>query len=100
MDELRARVRRKPSKHQIAIFAIADTSPDLDQFMIKQGLPEFVEDAIGQTALADQHERVQGVSEPPQVFFLPIRECHEWFVESQTLITGFRIIGPRTGFRT
>ena len=77
MDELRARVRRKPSKHQIAIFAIADTSPDLDQFMIKQGLPEFIEDAIGQAALTDQHERVQGVSEPPQVFFLPIRECHE-----------------------
>jgi len=100
MDELRARVSCKPSKHQIAIFAIADTSPDLDQFMIKQGLPEFVEDAIGQATLADQHERVQGVSEPPQVFFLPIRECHEWFVESQTLITGFRIIGPRAGFRT
>jgi len=88
MDELGAGVRCKPSKHQIAIFAIADTSPDLDQFMIKQGLPEFVEDAIGQAALAYQHQRVQGVSEPPQVFFLPIRECHEL------------IIGPSTGIRS
>ena len=55
MDQLGARVRRQPAKHQIAIFAIADTSPDLDQFMIMQGLPEFADDAIGQAVLADQH---------------------------------------------
>ena len=88
MYELRARVRRQCCKHQIAIFTIADTSPDLDQFMIMQGLPEFVDDAIGQAALADQHQRVQGVSEPPQVFFLPIRECHAL------------IIGPHAGIRS
>ena len=88
MYELRARVRRQCCKHQIAIFTIADTSPDLDQFMIMQGLPEFVDDAIGQAALADQHQRVQGVSEPPQVFFLSIRECHEL------------IIGPHPGIRS
>ena len=83
MDELGACVRRKPCKYHIAIFTIADTSPDLDQFMIKQGLPEFIEDAIGQPALTDQHERVQGVSEPPQVFFLAIRECHELIIGLQ-----------------
>jgi hypothetical protein len=43
---------------------------------------------------------VQGVSEPPQVFFLAIRECHEWFLESKALISAFRIIGPHTGFRS
>jgi hypothetical protein len=83
MDEFRARVCRQCCKHQIAIFTIADTSPDLDQFMIMQGLPEFVDDAIGQAALADQHQRVQGVSEPPQVFFLSIRECHELIIGLQ-----------------
>jgi hypothetical protein len=88
MDEFGAGVRRKPRQHQIAIFTITDTSPDLDQFMIMQGLPEFVEDAISQAALADQHQRVQGVSEPPQVFFLSIRECHAL------------IIGPHAGIRS
>ena len=88
MDELRARVRRKPSKHQIAIFAIADTSPDLDQFMIKQGLPEFVEDAIGQAALADQHQRVQRVPKAPEMLFLSIREAHALIIE------------PHSGFRS
>jgi hypothetical protein len=88
MDEFGARVRREPGKHQIAIFTITDTSPDFDQFMIMQGLPEFADDAIGQAALADQHQRVQGVSEPPQVFFLPIRECHSL------------IIGPHAGIRS
>lgn len=100
MHEFGAGVRRQLSKHQIAMFAIADTSPDLDQFMIMQGLPEFADDAFGHAALADQHQRVQGMPEAPQVLFLTIRECHEWFVESQALTTGFRIIGPHTGFRS
>jgi hypothetical protein len=43
---------------------------------------------------------VQGVPQPTQVFFLAIRECHEWIVESQVLITGFRIIGPHAGIRS
>ncbi len=76
MDELRAAIRRQPYKHQIAIFAIADTSPDFDQFMITQGLPEFADDARGGAALADQHERAQGMPQAPQVFFLPFCECH------------------------
>ena len=83
MDQLGAAVRRQGAQYQIAILAIADTSPDLDQFMIMQGLPEFVEDAISQAALANQHQRVQGVSEPPQVFFLSIRECHELIIGLQ-----------------
>lgn len=88
MDQLGARVRRQPAKHQIAIFAIADASPDFDQFMIMQGLPEFADDAFGQAALADQHERVQCVPQAAQVFFLAIRECHEL------------IIGPHPGKRS
>ena len=80
MDQLGARVRRQPAKHQIAIFAIADTSPDLDQFMIVQRPAKLAGDVFGQAALADQHQRVQGVSEPPQVFFLAIRECHKLII--------------------
>ena len=88
MYELRARVRRQCCKHQIAIFTIADTSPDLDQFMIVQGLPEFADDPASQAALADQHQRVQGVPQATQVFFLAIRECHPL------------IIGPQPGIRS
>ena len=88
MDELRAAVRREAGKHQIAILAIADTSPDLDQFMIMQSLPEFADDAGSRAALADQDERVQGMSQAPQVFFLSFRECHEL------------IIGPHPGLRS
>ncbi len=81
MDQFSARVRREPAKHQIAIFAIADTSADLDQFMIAESLPEFADDAFGQAALANHDERVQGMTESPQVLFLTFRECHVWFVE-------------------
>ena len=76
MDKLRAGVRREPGQHQIAVYAIADASPDLDQFMITQGLPEFADHAFCQAALADQDQRVQGMPQAPQVFFLTIRECH------------------------
>ncbi len=88
MDQFRTGVRGQGAKYQIAIFAIADTSPDLDQFMIVQRLPEFADDAFGQAALADQHERVQGVPQATQVFFLAIRECHQL------------IIGPHPGIRS
>jgi len=100
MDQFGAAVRREPDKHQIAIFAIADTSADLDQFMIAEGLPEFADDAFGQSALANYDERVQGMTESPQVFLLTFRECHVWFIESQALISRFRIIGLPTGFRS
>ena len=83
MDQLGAGVRCQSAKYQIAIFAIADTSPDLDQFMIMQGLPEFADDAFGQAALADQHQRVQGVAQATQVFFLAIRECHKLIIGTQ-----------------
>ena len=88
MDKLRAGVRREPGQHQIAVYAIADASPDLDQFMITQGLPEFADDAGGEAALADQDQRVQRMSQAPQVFFLRFRECHKL------------IIGPHPGIRS
>ena len=81
MNQLGSRVRRQLSKHQIAIFAISDTGPNLDQFMIMQSPVELADDAIGQAALADQHERVQGVSQASQVFFLTIRECHALIID-------------------
>ena len=83
MDQLGAGVRGQRAKYQIAIFAIADTSPDLDQFMIVQGLPEFADDPASQAALADQHQRVQGMPQATQVFFLAIRECHKLIIGTQ-----------------
>ncbi len=100
MDQFGTRVSREPGKHRIAIFTIADTSPDLDQFMIMQGPVEFADDAPGQATLADQHERVQRVPEAPQVFFLAIGESHAWIIESHVWMTGVRIIGLHPGTRS
>ena len=87
MNELRASVSRESGEHQIAVFAIADTGPYFDQFMIVQGQPEFTHHAGRIAALADQDERVQRMTQAPQVFLLTIRECH------------VLIIGPHPGIR-
>jgi hypothetical protein len=81
MNQFGASVRREPAKHLIAIIAITDTCADFDQFMIAEGLPEFADYALGQAALADEDERVQGMAESPQVFFLAFRECHVPIIE-------------------
>ena len=88
MNELRAGFRREPGQRQIAVFTIADMGPDLDQFMIMQGLPELADHAFRKPALADQDERVQRMTQAPQMFFLKIRECH------------VSIIGPHPGIRS
>lgn len=84
MHEFRAGSAGEFRQHSIACLAVSDARAYLDEFVIVQGPSQFGRDALGQPALADQHDRMQRVAEAAEVFSLSVREGHRQIIGAES----------------
>jgi len=76
LHEFARGARRQGRQRRVAGAAITDTRADLDQFVVGERPLEFRDDPVGETLIAEHDDRSQGMSEPPQMFLLFVRERH------------------------
>ena len=76
MDEFRAREAREFHKDRVTILSAADAGAQFHEFVVLEGEAKFVPNAGREAVPADEHDRMQRVTEPPEVFFLPLAERH------------------------
>lgn len=78
LHELRSRGRREPCEDAVALPAIPDAGPHLDEFVVAQGTVHFADDGRAEAALSDEHDRVAVVTEATEVLALGVVEEHRW----------------------
>lgn len=86
MDQFRIGCASQCAQHGIAVIAITDTSPHLDQLVVMQGPAEFGDDGLGHAALPNQHDWPKRMSQPSQVFSLTVAERHALIIGPQSMI--------------
>lgn len=62
--------------HPLTALLAVRADPDLDQFVVIEGVLDFSHDVVVQPFVTHHHHRVELVGEPSQVAQLPIIERH------------------------
>ena len=76
LHDLARGARGQIAQCRIARCAVADPSRDLDQLMIREGPIQFLDDAVGESGIAQHDDGTHGMRQPAQMFFLFLGQCH------------------------
>ncbi len=76
LDQFRLAAIEQRGKDSSALFTVAASQFHLDQFVMRQGEIKLAQHAIGETFLAHQDDRVEGVGEAAQITDLGLGKRH------------------------